>query len=224
MARGAMRAGHLLAMLACIVGVLGGCGDPQSADVDAGDGGALFGSALAHDEVDGGADTPGPSIAIGTVDEAAQIPYVPLDASGDLALHTYGQGGLHAALTVQCVGLGKEAWVDFSLRSLGDYNHGEVHDGDAGIEAAPGTEGTSPSGRDDYPGEVSTTPTRRPSLLVCDDLLHPVECVHRPIIVMLGGLAPSLEALDDLHVKVRVDVHTEQGVSLSQTLDAYLRR
>lgn len=161
----------------------------------------------------------GAAIAIGTLDEQAELAYVPLAPAGDLALHTYGQGGMHVAVVVRCEGLGKEAFVDITLRNLGDYDRGMDPAGDGPDAGATGRAGFA-----NYPGEVMTAPRRRPSLLVCDDLLDPQVCTHRPIVVMTGGLTDSVDALDGLHVEIQADVRTEDGLALSDRVDVYLRQ
>lgn len=160
-----------------------------------------------------------PSISIGIPDAVTGIRYEPLVAGGDVRLETYGQGGLHAVFIIECVGMGNQAWVDIRMTNLGDYDR--RHGFDAGTEHDDADAG---GGGYQFPGFVETLPSAQPSLLACDDLRDPVYCRTMPREVLTGGLAANLDALSDLHVEIRAQARNRDGLMLSDTIDAYLRR
>lgn len=162
-----------------------------------------------------------PEIHIGVPDEETMIQYEPLDPGGDIRLESYGQGGLHAVFIVQIIGFGNQAWVDLTVRNLGDYDRRDP--GDGGLDGADAGADEPPDGPS-VDGVVMTAPWRQPRLLACDDLLAPVVCRDAPRIVMLGGLTGELATLGDLHVEVQADVRNRDGLMLSTTTDGYLRR
>lgn len=80
-------------------------------------------------------------VSIGLTDPET-LDFVPLDAEGDVPLGTFGQGGHHASLALDCEGLGNRAYVEVTLRNL----EGE--------------------------GEVFLPPFARPQPLLCDEADH----------------------------------------------------
>jgi len=165
-----------------------------------------------------------PEIHVGVPDEETGIRYVALPPGGDIVLESYGQGGLHAVIIVQIIGFGNQAWVDLTVRNLGDYDRPADLDGDMdgvdGVDAGV----DDPPDNTNAPGEVMTVPWRQPRLLACDDLLEPVVCNDSPRVIMLGALTGSLDTLDGLHVEVQADVRNRDGIMLTTTADGYLRR
>lgn len=165
-----------------------------------------------------------PSISIGIPDDVTGIRYEPLAAGGDVKLETYGQGGLHAVFIIQCVGMGNQAWVDIRMTNLGDYDHRQEIDAGAERDRDAGVDDDDAGVVSEFAGYVETLPSAQPSLLACDDLRDPVYCRTMPREVLTGGLAASLDALGDLHVEIRAEARNRDGIMLSDTIDAYLRR
>ena len=67
---------------------------------------------------DAGKPKPKRKVLIGTPSPEGDLPFRPLEAGGDIALGTFGQGGTHATLAVRCIGFGTKAFVDVMLENL----------------------------------------------------------------------------------------------------------
>jgi hypothetical protein len=124
-----------------------------------------------------GADAGGVQVEIGTPGGDDGLLFVPLEPGGDIALETFGQGGTHGTLAVRARGLGtNRAFLDVTMESADD-------------------------GR-----TVSTVPSIRPQLWLCDDARE--VCDYLPVHVMTGGLAAP-EDKNGLRVIVSAAVRGE---------------
>lgn len=131
-------------------------------------------------------------VEIGTVGGEGNLEVIPLAAGGDIPLETFGQGGTHATVAVRAFGLGtNRAFIDVTVENL---------QGD---------------------GEVSTVPSRRPQLWLCDEARE--VCDYLPVHVMTGGLADPDEK-DGLRVRISAAVRTEDGLAGEGSQEGVLRK
>lgn len=95
-----------------VVLVLGGCGGATCGTGSGDDGGT---------DSDAGRDAGmpvAPEVIIGIPGDPDGLEFVPLEAGGDIALETFGQGGTHAELAVRAVGFGRRAYIVVTLENL----------------------------------------------------------------------------------------------------------
>jgi hypothetical protein len=135
-----------------------------------------------------------PGLEVGVPDPATGLEYESLAPGGEIVLGTFGQGGTHATLAVQCWGFGDEAYVSVSLRNL------------------------------DGPGESASRVLDQPEALACQRRDGAEICTRMPIFVTTNGLDPSNVGLDGLHVEVTATVRSRRGTLRSTTTDAYLMK
>lgn len=58
------------------------------------------------------------SVDVGVAGGADGLDFVALEPGGEIALHTFGQGGTHALLAVRCIGLGRRAFVSVAITNV----------------------------------------------------------------------------------------------------------
>lgn len=131
-------------------------------------------------------------VAIGIPDPSTGLSFQALEAGGEIVLGTFGQGGTHATLAVQCWGFGDNAFVDITLRNL---------------------EGA---------GESASRTSDQPVPLSCEKLADKHVCTRMPVFVTTNGLDPDRLGLEGRHIEVTATVRSTKRAMSSQTLDAYL--
>jgi hypothetical protein len=57
-------------------------------------------------------------VQLGVPGGADGLDFAPFQTGDSLALHTFGQGGVHVLLAVRCTGFGQRAFVSITLRNL----------------------------------------------------------------------------------------------------------
>ncbi len=74
---------------------------------------------------DGGTGAPGAdagstgvAVDVGVAGGPDGLDFVPIQPGGEIALHTFGQGGTHALLAVRCIGLGNRAFVSVAITNV----------------------------------------------------------------------------------------------------------
>jgi hypothetical protein len=58
------------------------------------------------------------AVDVGVTGGPDGLDFVALEPGGEIALHTFGQGGTHALLAVRCIGLGDRAFVSVAITNV----------------------------------------------------------------------------------------------------------